>query len=417
MNKLLIVAHPDDEVLWGGINLSLQSGWFVICSTHKNDPIRSKEFYKTMSLMGVSNYKMFDVKDDEHNDSQYDGSEFEKYIEKISSYPWGLVLTHNNTGEYGHLHHRKVNAIVKKYFKKVKVFTSGYKNTYSELTSKKQLLQYYKDTQNICELIYNGKGNHLNALNRDYFYHETPFVKYNKKIPLFIHQIWFGNPLESTHIRSILMKKVKNVALKNKIGYKVWTNEDITEENFPITWKYIQKAFDKSRYAQMADLARYEILNRFGGIYLDSLFEISDDFCSYIKIYENYSLIVANEDPCELKCKNNKDMKYLSNGFFACVSGCPSLQRILHRDQLKSINFKSKYINIETGPYFFRKGLKQTDHIHVIDTSLIYPFMVHDSKYRKGIKNPCDHINCLEKFKSLAVYQSGHGGSWIPSKH
>ena len=25
MNKLLIVAHPDDEVLWGGINLSLQS--------------------------------------------------------------------------------------------------------------------------------------------------------------------------------------------------------------------------------------------------------------------------------------------------------------------------------------------------------------------------------------------------------
>jgi hypothetical protein len=39
--------------------------------------------------------------------------------------------------------------------------------------------------------------------------------------------------------------------------------------------------------------------------------------------------------------------------------------------------------------------------------------MVHDSKYRDGIKNPCDHIDCLKKFKSLAVYQSGHGGSWL----
>ena len=49
----MIVAHPDDEVLWGGINLSL-SDWVVICSTHKNDPVRSKEFYKTMSFVGVT---------------------------------------------------------------------------------------------------------------------------------------------------------------------------------------------------------------------------------------------------------------------------------------------------------------------------------------------------------------------------
>ncbi|NDB84328.1 MAG: PIG-L family deacetylase, partial [Alphaproteobacteria bacterium] len=41
VDKLLIIAHPDDEVLWGGMNLILQSGWFVICSTHLNDPVRS----------------------------------------------------------------------------------------------------------------------------------------------------------------------------------------------------------------------------------------------------------------------------------------------------------------------------------------------------------------------------------------
>ena len=410
--KLMIVAHPDDEVLWGGINLSL-SDWVVICSTHKNDPVRSKEFYKTMSFVGVTHSKMFDVKDIETKDSQYDDSEFEKYIKKLSNYKWDLVLTHNSTGEYGHLHHKKVNTIVTTYFKKVKVFTGGYQHTPSDLIMKKQLLQYYKKTQNICELIYDGYGNHLNALNRDYFYHETPFVTYNKKIPLFIHQIWFGNPLESTHIRSNLLKKVKQVAKQNSFEYKLWTNDDLTEDNFPITWKYITQALSKKVYAQVADLARYEILNRMGGIYLDSLFEISDAFCSYIKKHRMYRMIVSNEDPCGLQCKNNKDMKYISNGFFACVAGCPILQYLLHTDQLESIDFKSVHVNVETGPYFFRKGFKHNSDVHIIDTSLIYPFMVHDSTYRKGIKNPCEHMDCLKTFKSLAVYQSGHGGSWI----
>jgi hypothetical protein len=403
-DKLLIVAHPGDEVLCGGFNLLSQSGWYVICLTHKNDRVRSKEFNKTMSYTGITKYEMFNVKNIENKD--FDQSEFEYKLKNLSKYKWKLVLTHNEKGEYGNLHRQKVNELVKRYFKNVKVFTRDRK--VKLLDQKRQLMQYYKDTQNICEMIYEGK-----YINRD-FYYEKLFVHPKKRIPLFIHQIWFGDELDKKNIRSILLKKVKHVAKENNFGYKLWTNDYLTEENFPITWKYITivKKYGKKRYAQIADLCRYELVNRYGGVYLDSLFEISSKFCDYIKKHSSFSIIVANEDPCDLNCKSDK--KYLSNGFFATVSGCPSLQNLLHRDSLEQINFKNDYINRETGPYFFRKGIVKRD-AHIIQSELIYPFMTHDSSYRKGVENPCEGIDCIKKFKSLAVYQSGHGFSWNPN--
>ena len=78
------------------------------------------------------------------------------------------------------------------------------------------------------------------------------------------------------------------------------------------------------------------------------------------------------------------------------------------------------YINRTTGPYYFRSGMKTGDKIHVVDTEKIYPFMVNDSEYRPGEPNQCvtegDKLvhDCLHKKYpgSLAVYQSGFGGSW-----
>lgn len=127
VDKLLIVAHPDDEVLWGGINLLSQSGWLVVCSTSLNHPVRSREFFATMSYCNVTRYIMFDVKDQytedpEEADRLYDGSIFDQFLKKLSLKPWKLVLSHNERGEYGHEHHRKVHRLVKKYFHSPKFF-------------------------------------------------------------------------------------------------------------------------------------------------------------------------------------------------------------------------------------------------------------------------------------------------------
>jgi mannosyltransferase OCH1-like enzyme len=222
------------------------------------------------------------------------------------------------------------------------------------------------------------------------------------------------------------MHNLKKVAEKHGWGYKVWTNADLSPETFPMTWDFIQisirmgEELEQSRFAQVADLARLEILHRFGGVYLDSLFEIGVDFLSEIvKLGKTHDLIVANEDPCKLKCVGANDKKYMSNGFFACIPGCPTLKRLLNYDSLESIDFENVHINQTTGPYYFRSLMESKDKIFVIDTEKIYPFMVNDSKYRKAKENNCVTEgkvihDCLKKKypDSLAIYHSGFGGSW-----
>jgi len=155
VDKLLIVAHPDDEVLWGGMNLLLEPGWFVVCASHVSDPVRSREFYKTMSFCNVTRYVMYDVKeeytdDEKESDSQFYGTLFEKGISELSKHPWKLVLTHNLEGEYGHEHHRTIHRLVMKHFPSAKTFGISKKLSASQIELKRNMLVFYSKTQDIC---------------------------------------------------------------------------------------------------------------------------------------------------------------------------------------------------------------------------------------------------------------------------
>ena len=430
-DKLLIVAHPDDETLWGGANLLSEPGWLVVVSTHQYDDERAAEFFRTMSYANVTQYKMYDTddvytEDPDEADELYDNSDFETGLKELATKEWKIVLTHNEQGEYGHEHHKKVHRMVKNYFPQAVTFQIGEPLSPELAQVKRELMIFYSETQSIAETIFQGEEQQLKPAERDHMFNEKLYVQRTKEIPKIIHQIWFGNALDTTSVRYNLMKGVEEVAKRNGYIYKLWTNPEMTAVNLPLTWNSIQeslemgKAYKQSRYAQVADLARYEILHRFGGVYLDSLFDISDRFCEYIDANSsNVDIIVANEDPCGLQCKGG-DSYYMSNGFFACIPGCVVLKRLLHPETLKYVDFDSKYINKETGPYFFRLGMKDGDAIHVIDGEKIYPFMTGVSDYREGIENPCvdadGHLtrDCLDRMfpNSLAVYQSGFGGSW-----
>ena len=49
--KLMVVAHPDDETLWGGAHLT-EGGWFVVCLTNGYNEVRKNEFYEVMKESG-----------------------------------------------------------------------------------------------------------------------------------------------------------------------------------------------------------------------------------------------------------------------------------------------------------------------------------------------------------------------------
>ena len=113
-DKLMIVAHPDDETLWGGAHL-LDGGWLVVSITHGSDSTRSAEFAEAVTASG--NTPLMLSYPDKVNLRRDDWSQVSGGIEAdiatlLQYKDWQTVATHNPAGEYGHLHHKRTNAIV-----------------------------------------------------------------------------------------------------------------------------------------------------------------------------------------------------------------------------------------------------------------------------------------------------------------
>ncbi len=112
-SKLMIVAHPDDETIWGGAHL-LDGGYLVVCITNGYNTRRADEFRKAVEQSGntplILSYpdKIF-FKRDDWSDSK---EKIESDISLIMSVKhWDIAVTHNPKGEYGHIHHKMTNAL------------------------------------------------------------------------------------------------------------------------------------------------------------------------------------------------------------------------------------------------------------------------------------------------------------------
>lgn len=110
-DNLMVVAHPDDESLWGGAHL-LFDNWFVICLTNGDNKIRSKEFYEVLDY--TNNKGIILTYPDLVNGVKSNWSECEGEVREDLSYilnykDWELIATHNPAGETGHIHHLNTN--------------------------------------------------------------------------------------------------------------------------------------------------------------------------------------------------------------------------------------------------------------------------------------------------------------------
>lgn len=249
----------------------------------------------------------------------------------------------------------------------------------------------------------------VNNTNKNKYLKKNKILKKNKteknKEKIFggdiktVHQIWFGSK-KIPEWRQYLFNKNEKIANNANYNYKLWTEDDRTKKNFPITYAYQEscilkgKEIEQNRFAQVADLARIEIIYNNGGIYIDSIIEISDYFLNEItRLFNNgYEFIGANEDPCGLECIGNKGRKYLSNSFFATKNNNNIiLERLLDYEKLDDIDLESEFINRTTGPYYLREGIIDalTEKVFLFETNQIYPFNMNKTEYRKQNKNKC----------------------------
>ncbi|MCQ9626453.1 PIG-L family deacetylase [Cetobacterium somerae] len=114
VDKLLIVAHPDDEVVFFFNELLKEKEWLVICVTNGDNQIRLNEFIQSMKNLKCS-YQIWGFEDGWL--TVWNEKKVKKKIKKIiEERNWKKVLTHNENGEYGHFQHKQLNKIVKELY-------------------------------------------------------------------------------------------------------------------------------------------------------------------------------------------------------------------------------------------------------------------------------------------------------------
>lgn len=160
VDNLMIVAHPDDELLWGGLHL-IEDDYLVVCITCGPNKVRVNEFTRVLDETN-DKYIMLGYPDKTNGerdnwDSSRAGIE-EDLRQIVALKDWNIIVTHNPQGEYGHQHHKMTNQITTKVVEdKDKLYYFGRYHSKAKMTQyiddmtsnddnikkKKQLLGYY----------------------------------------------------------------------------------------------------------------------------------------------------------------------------------------------------------------------------------------------------------------------------------
>ena len=163
------------------------------------------------------------------------------------------------------------------------------------------------------------------------------FTKTTQNIPKKLHQIWLGSNLPD--IYNPLIEKLRD--LHPDWEYKLWTDRDVADFDF-----HNKDLFVKSKnFGQKSDILRYEILNSFGGIYLDLDF-IAIKPLDSLRALEAFAGIAYDSEP------------NLLNGVIGCIPNSRFSNNLINIKPEEK-NSSAMEIVKTTGPYFMSNILYQ----------------------------------------------------------
>lgn len=185
-------------------------------------------------------------------------------------------------------------------------------------------------------------------------------------IPKIIHQIWIGSPLPEK-CRILQQTWIKNHPTWQ---YILWTDEKINTLGLKNQYVY-----DLARNpAEKSDIARYEILYRFGGLYVDTDFESIQPMDFLNEHLDFYTGIAYGRGIT------------MYNGLIASMPKHPILELCINNIKQCTDNRKNKTWDImeRTGPFYFTEcclnTMKNQQNIGTIvffPVSYFYPWPNH----------------------------------------
>lgn len=190
------------------------------------------------------------------------------------------------------------------------------------------------------------------------------------KIPKVMHQIWLGSKFPE-RFKSITKKWL---TMHTDWQYKLWTDKNI-KDLFPL---HNQKYFDESKnYGEKSDLLRYEILYRFGGVYVDIDYECINSFNVLNHTYEFY----AGMEPLRLSPLS------IGNSIIGSKAGHPILKECI--ETIKDFQ-EEKFIPKRTGPLHLTRAFLKVrclKDIIIFPPTYFYPLRSYETLRRMDKAN------------------------------
>jgi mannosyltransferase OCH1-like enzyme len=216
-------------------------------------------------------------------------------------------------------------------------------------------------------------------------YLENASVEEEYKIPKLIHLIWVGSPFPKKYQKFLESWR----SFHPDWTIRLWTDAEV--EDFHMENK---QAFDEaSNKGQKSDIWRYEILYRYGGLYVDTDFQCLQSFDDLHKSCEFYAGCIGLDQP------------WVINALIGAKPNHPLMRACIDRLELFSKNpYDFEKIMDETGPYYLTRILLDLGLEMPLGSVVVFPpvfFYPFPGAYRDRLDK---NIMNFVKPESMAVH-------------
>lgn len=198
------------------------------------------------------------------------------------------------------------------------------------------------------------------------------------RIPRIVHQIWLGSPVPEKY-----RAWMQSWADMEGWEYKLWTDEEV--QDFKL---YNQELYDQStNFGEKSDIVRLEILNKFGGLYVDTDFE-----CVHPQIFDElnrcYDFYIGFE-PLEHGHISIFNMFKVCNALIAACPHHPLIADFITNLKANYYAYKSHCGPVEkTGPSYLSRIICRHEEKKVsafrnmyLPSTFFYPFTESEIRY------------------------------------
>src|SRR3954470_1157481 len=182
-------------------------------------------------------------------------------------------------------------------------------------------------------------------------------------IPRIIHRIWLGDDAMPSDFEAFGETWAQN---HPRWEMRLWRPSELPQLRN-------QELFDRATsFAQKSDIARYELLLRYGGIYVDTDFECLRSFGDLLDGVEAF---IGTEDG-----------KHLTNALMGAVPGHPLFETIINAIPASIASGSGLPTNHTTGPHLVTrvvaKDAQLQQRVRVFESELFYPYLYNET-YRR----------------------------------